>query len=93
MDGYQFLELYRRKRSVLGAIATAQDRESDPVMKLALAADGHVLRRIRIGWSAARVQAGWRRAEVADPKETPRRVGIFLPGRAIPPPPYAARWS
>jgi CheY-like chemotaxis protein len=49
MDGYQFLKLYRRERSVPVIIVTARDEESDAVMGLELGADDYVIKPFRPG--------------------------------------------
>jgi DNA-binding response OmpR family regulator len=78
MDGYQFLKLYRRERSVPVIIVTARDEESDAVMGLELGADDYVIKPFRMRELAARVRAVLRRAEPPDPNRRPLHVGDIL---------------
>ena len=78
MDGYQFLKLYRRERSVPVIIVTAKDEESDAVMGLELGADDYVIKPFRMRELAARVRAVLRRAEPPDPNRRPLHVGDLL---------------
>src|SRR5258708_3839607 len=48
MDGFQFLEHYRREKSVPVIILTARDEESDTVVGLELGADDYVLKPFRV---------------------------------------------
>jgi DNA-binding response OmpR family regulator len=63
MDGYEFLQLYRRERSVPVIIITAREEESDAVLGLELGADDYVIKPFRMRELAARVRAVLRRAE------------------------------
>jgi DNA-binding response OmpR family regulator len=83
MDGYQFLQLYRRERGVPVIIITARDEEADAVMGLELGADDYVLKPFRVRELAARVRAVLRRAEPPDPTRQPLRVGDLVLDEAM----------
>jgi DNA-binding response OmpR family regulator len=70
MDGLQFLEHYRREKSVPVIILTARDEETDTVVGLELGADDYVLKPFRVRELVARIRAVLRRAE---PEETARK--------------------
>jgi DNA-binding response OmpR family regulator len=78
MDGFQFLQQYRRERNVPVIILTARVEESDAVMGLELGADDYVLKPFRMRELAARVRAVLRRAEPADPNQKPVHVGDIV---------------
>jgi DNA-binding response OmpR family regulator len=78
MDGYEFLRLYRRERSVPVIILTARDAESDTVRGLELGADDYVLKPFRVRELVARIRAVLRRAEPPDPNRKPLRVGEIV---------------
>jgi len=78
MDGYQFLQQYRRERSVPVIIITARDEESDAVLGLELGADDYVLKPFRLRELEARVRAVLRRAEPIEPGRLPLHVGDIL---------------
>lgn len=78
MDGYEFLQLYRRERSVPVIIITAREEESDAVLGLELGADDYVIKPFRMRELAARIQAVLRRADPTDPRPAPLRVGDLL---------------
>jgi DNA-binding response OmpR family regulator len=78
MDGFQFLQQYRRERNVPVIILTARVEESDAVMGLELGADDYVLKPFRMRELAARVRAVLRRAEPADPNPKPVHVGDIV---------------
>jgi len=75
MDGYEFLQQYRRERSVPVIIITAREEESDAVLGLELGADDYVVKPFRMRELAARVRAVLRRAEPPDPNLKPLQVG------------------
>jgi DNA-binding response OmpR family regulator len=78
MDGYEFLQHYRRERSVPVIIITAREEESDAVLGLELGADDYVIKPFRMGELVARVRAVLRRAEPPDPSLKPLHVGDIL---------------
>ena len=78
MDGFQFLQAYRRERSVPVIILTARVEESDTVMGLELGADDYVLKPFRMRELAARIRAVLRRAEPPDPNRKPVHVGDIV---------------
>jgi DNA-binding response OmpR family regulator len=78
MDGFQFLQQYRRERSVPVIILTARVEESDAVMGLELGADDYVLKPFRMRELLARVRAVLRRAEPGDPNRKPVHVGDIV---------------
>ena len=78
MDGFQFLEHYRREKSVPVIILTARDAESDTVVGLELGADDYVLKPFRVRELVARIRAVLRRAEPAEAGPKTLRVGELL---------------
>ena len=75
MDGYEFLQQYRRERSVPVIIITARAEESDAVLGLELGADDYVIKPFRMRELVARVRAVLRRTEPPDPSLRPLHVG------------------
>jgi DNA-binding response OmpR family regulator len=78
MDGYAFLEAYRRERSVPVIIITARDEETDAVRGLELGADDYVIKPFRMRELAARVRAVLRRADPTEATPPPLRVGELV---------------
>lgn len=78
MDGYEFLQQYRRERTVPVIIITAKDEESDAVLGLELGADDYIIKPFRMRELAARVRAVLRRSEPPDPNSKPLHVGDVL---------------
>jgi two-component system, OmpR family, alkaline phosphatase synthesis response regulator PhoP len=78
MDGFQFLEHYRREQSVPVIILTARDAESDTVVGLELGADDYVLKPFRVRELVARIRAVLRRAEPAEAGPKTLHVGNLL---------------
>jgi DNA-binding response OmpR family regulator len=78
MDGFQFLQAYRRERSVPVIILTARVEESDTVLGLELGADDYVLKPFRMRELAARIKAVLRRADPPDPNRQPVHVGDIV---------------
>jgi len=78
MDGLQFLEHYRREKSVPVIILTARDEETDTVVGLELGADDYVLKPFRVRELVARIRAVLRRAEPADGARKIMKVGELL---------------
>ncbi len=78
MDGFQFLEHYRREKSVPVIILTARDEESDTVVGLELGADDYVLKPFRVRELVARIRAVLRRAEPAEAGRKTLHVGDLL---------------
>jgi len=75
MDGYEFLQQYRKERTVPVIVITARDEEADAVLGLELGADDYVIKPFRMRELVARVHAVLRRAEPADPNSKPLHVG------------------
>ena len=78
MDGLQFLEHYRREKTVPVIILTARDEESDTVVGLELGADDYVLKPFRVRELVARIRAVLRRAEPLDETRKILHVGDLL---------------
>jgi len=78
MDGLQFLEHYRREKTVPVIILTARDEETDTVVGLELGADDYVLKPFRVRELVARIRAVLRRAEPADGARKIMKVGELL---------------
>ena len=78
MDGLQFLEHYRREKSVPVIILTARDEETDTVVGLELGADDYVLKPFRVRELVARIRAVLRRAEPSDGPRKTLHVGDLL---------------
>ena len=78
MDGLQFLEHYRREKTVPVIILTARDEESDTVVGLELGADDYVLKPFRVRELVARIRAVLRRADPTDETRKTLRVGDLL---------------
>jgi DNA-binding response OmpR family regulator len=78
MDGLQFLEHYRREKTVPVIILTARDEESDTVVGLELGADDYVLKPFRVRELVARIRAVLRRAEPGDGARKNLKVGDLL---------------
>jgi len=78
MDGLQFLEHYRREKSVPVIILTARDEETDTVVGLELGADDYVLKPFRVRELVARIRAVLRRAEPIDGQRKSLKVGDLL---------------
>jgi DNA-binding response OmpR family regulator len=78
MDGYQFLQQFRRERTAPVIVITARDEESDAVLGLELGADDYVLKPFRLRELEARVRAVLRRTEPPDPSRAPVRVGDLV---------------
>jgi DNA-binding response OmpR family regulator len=78
MDGFQFLEHYRREKSVPVIILTARDEESDTVVGLELGADDYVLKPFRVRELVARIRAVLRRAEPAEGGPKTLHVGDLV---------------
>jgi len=78
MDGFQFLQEYRRERSVPVIVLTAREEESDAVLGLELGADDYVIKPFRMQELVARVRAVLRRAEPPDVTRAPAHVGDIV---------------
>src|SRR5258708_15516905 len=78
MDGLQFLEHYRREKSVPVIILTARDEETDTVVRLELGSDDYVLKPFRVRELVARIRAVLRRAEPAEAGRLTMKVGDLL---------------
>lgn len=78
MDGYEFLQQYRRERSVPVIVITAREEESDAVLGLELGADDYIVKPFRMRELVARVRAVLRRAEPPDPGLRPLHVGGII---------------
>ena len=62
MDGYQFLQAYRREQPTPVIIITAREEETDAVLGLELGADDYVVKPFRLRELLARIRAVLRRA-------------------------------
>src|SRR3989338_224556 len=80
MDGYEFLQEYRREQKAPAPviILTAREDESDAVLGLELGADDYVIKPFRMRELAARVRAVLRRAEPAVPGQRPLLLGEIV---------------
>jgi DNA-binding response OmpR family regulator len=78
MDGYEFLQLYRRERVVPVIIITAREEESDAVLGLELGADDYIIKPFRMRELVARISAVLRRTEPPDPNLKPLHVGDIV---------------
>jgi len=63
MDGYQFLQQYRKEKSTPVIIITAREEETDAVLGLELGADDYVIKPFRLRELVARMRAVMRRLE------------------------------
>ncbi len=75
MDGYQFLEQYRKERQTPVIIITAKIEESDAVMGLNLGADDYIVKPFRMRELEARIRAVLRRSEEGALPKTLLHVG------------------
>ncbi len=79
MDGYQFLQQYRKERQTPIIIITAREEETDAVLGLDLGADDYVIKPFRMRELTSRIHAVLRRSEDAPEKmELLRAEGIEL---------------
>jgi DNA-binding response OmpR family regulator len=79
MDGYQFLQQYRKERQTPIIIITAREEETDAVLGLDLGADDYVIKPFRMRELTSRIHAVLRRSEVSPEKmELLRSDGIEL---------------
>lgn len=78
MDGYQFLQAYRKESQTPVIVITARDEETDAVLGLELGADDYVIKPFRMRELAARVRAVLRRKEAAAGPAEQARVGDIL---------------
>jgi DNA-binding response OmpR family regulator len=65
MDGYQFLNLYRREQETPVIVITAKEEETDAVLGLELGADDYVVKPFRMRELVSRIRAVLRRASSA----------------------------
>jgi DNA-binding response OmpR family regulator len=63
MDGYQFLQQYRKERQTPVIIITAREEETDAVLGLDLGADDYVVKPFRMRELLARIRAVLRRTQ------------------------------
>ena len=75
MDGYEFLQEYRRERDVPVIIITAREEESDAVLGLELGADDYIIKPFRMRELVARIRAVIRRTEPSTSNLSPLHVG------------------
>ena len=78
MDGFEFLQQYRRERSVPVIILTARVEESDTVLGLDLGADDYIVKPFRMRELLARIRAVLRRTEPGEPGAQPLHVGQIV---------------
>jgi len=67
MDGYQFLQQYRKERQTPVIVITAREEETDAVLGLDLGADDYVVKPFRMRELLARIRSQLRRTD--DPQE------------------------
>jgi DNA-binding response OmpR family regulator len=75
MDGYEFLQEYRRERAVPVIIITAREDESDAVLGLELGADDYIIKPFRMRELVARIRAVIRRTDPGAASASPLHVG------------------
>jgi DNA-binding response OmpR family regulator len=78
MDGFEFLQIYRRERSVPVIVITAREEESDAVLGLELGADDYIIKPFRMRELVARVRAVLRRGDAPAAGAKPVRVGDLV---------------
>ena len=67
MDGYQFLQQYRKERQTPVIVITAREEETDAVLGLDLGADDYVVKPFRMRELLARIRSQLRRGD--DPQD------------------------
>jgi DNA-binding response OmpR family regulator len=75
MDGYQFLNLYRKERQTPVIVITARQEETDAVVGLELGADDYITKPFRMRELVARIRAVLRRADALPASEHVLRAG------------------
>lgn len=78
LDGFGFLEHFRREHAIPVIFSTARRTETDKVVGLELGADDYVTKPFSLRELEARIQAVLRRTRPAAPHDTLRRRGIVL---------------
>ena len=78
MDGYQFLQQYRKERHTPIIIITAREEETDAVLGFDLGADDYIVKPFRMRELVARMRAVLRRRGESAPSEELLRVGEIM---------------
>ena len=78
LDGYQFLETFRKESQIPVIVLTAKTEESDTVHGLELGADDYVLKPFRMRELAARVRVALRRSNPNTEAEEILKAGDVL---------------
>lgn len=78
MDGYQFLNAFRKESQTPVIIITAKEEETDAVLGLELGADDYVIKPFRMRELVARIRATLRRKESTPEEVVFLRVGEIL---------------
>lgn len=78
MDGFQFLQKYRRERNTPVVILTAREEETDTVLGLELGADDYVIKPFRMAELSARIRAVLRRTHAQNQPKILRQGDIVL---------------
>lgn len=78
LDGYQFLEAFRKESQIPVIVLTAKTEESDTVQGLELGADDYVLKPFRMRELAARVRVALRRANPNTEAEEILKAGNII---------------
>ena len=74
MDGYEFLQAYRKEQSTPIILLTARLEETDKVLGLELGADDYVTKPFGLRELEARIRAVLRRSEAAHPEKAEEEV-------------------
>ncbi len=82
MDGYQFLNAFRRENQVPVIVLSAKEEETDTVLGLELGADDYVIKPFRMRELLARIRAALRRVETPVEPASLLRVGDLVMDRA-----------
>lgn len=82
MDGYQFLNAFRRENQVPVIVLSAKEEETDTVLGLELGADDYVIKPFRMRELLARIRAALRRMETPVEPASLLRVGDLVMDRA-----------
>lgn len=78
MDGYQFLQQYRKERQTPIIVITAREEETDAVLGLDLGADDYVIKPFRMRELLARIRAQLRRGDDLQEKFELLRSGEIM---------------
>ncbi len=78
MDGYQFLNTYRKESQTPVIVITAKEEETDAVLGLELGADDYVIKPFRMRELVARIRAALRRGYGKQEVQAFLRIGKIL---------------